>query len=360
MKQRELAARLGISPATLSLALNHKPGLSSALREQVLEGVRANGFENWIRALPTAAGDSIGFVCYKRHGGVLDRSPFFILLMESLEACAKRHGYNLLFTFVDRRNPLEEQIQRLRELDCRGLVVFATEMLEEDLDAIADLPYPVVLLDNDFPLSTVDTVAIDNRLATHQAISHLFENGHRRIGYLQSRVEIRSFQEREAGFREAMRHFGLELDAADVVSLDYTEENSFREFKARLTERSGTAGAPPDLPTAFVADDDTIAIGAMLALQDAGVSVPGTVSLVGINDRPGCATAPVPLTSIRVPKTAFGSLAVDLLVRRIRSESGGEESASVRCRVGTALVERASVAKPAAKESVGVRSVTKR
>ena len=343
MTHRELAQKLGISPATLSLVINQKPGLSQATRAKVVEQLESLGLQDMLRKpepsaeFTEAAGNNICFVAYKRHGKILDFSPFFLLIMESVEACAHKHGYNLLFLTIDRRQSIPDQIRRLREMNCAGAVIFATEMLADDVSIFDQLSFPHVILDNDFQELNIDSVAINNSIATYQAVEHLVQLGHRRIGYLKSSTFINSFGERETGFRQALARFSLPLEDRYIVELNYTEEGSYQEFRAFLSQS-------PELPTAFVTDDDTIAAGVMKALGEAGLRVPEDISIVGFNDRPVCALTDPPMTSIRVPKYAFGAMAIDLLVHdaNIRRDA----IHSLKYRIGTELVPRSSACPP--------------
>lgn len=347
MTHRELAQKLGVSPATLSLVINHKPGLSQATRTRVLEQLETLGLQDILRKpdtsteqSDTAPGNNICFVAYKRHGKILDFSPFFLLIMESVESCAHKHGYNLLFLTIDRRQPIPEQIRRLREMDCAGAIIFATEMLADDVLIFDQLPFPHVILDNDFPELNIDSVAINNLIGTYQAIEHLVQLGHRKIGYLKSSAFINSFGERDLGFRQALARFSLPLEEQFIVSLNYTEEGSYQEFRSFLARS-------PELPTAFVTDDDTIAAGVMKALSEAGLRVPEDISIVGFNDRPVCDLTNPPMTSIRVPKYAFGAMAIDLLIKRMHDANIRRDAIhSLKYRIGTELVARESTSQP--------------
>ena len=338
MTNREIAKLLDISPATLSLIINNKPGISVSTRTDVLEKLHKLGYSDLVKKeTAPPASDNICFVVYKRHGGILDSSPFFLLIMESIESCAHKYGYNILFNSIDKRNPIESQMRVLNSMDCRGAVIFATEMMEDDICLFSELRFPYVILDNDFPFKSLDSVAINNTLGTFQAVEHLVSMGHTKIGYLQSSIYINSFGERESGFSDALKHFGLQLNTSYIFHLDYSEEGSYRDFKQLLKSKI-------DLPTAFFTDDDTIAAGAMKAMSEAGISVPDDVSIIGYNDRPVCAVTSPPLSSIRVPRYSFSAMAIDLLVSRINHDRGEYDAIpSYKYRIGTELVTRASV-----------------
>lgn len=343
MTNKELAQKLNISPAALSLVLNNKPGVSESTRKRVLAQLEEMGYADVARKNTPKAGN-LCFVVYKKDGGILDQHPFFLLLMEGLEAQTRKYGLNLLFFTADCRQPLEPQIERLNQLDAQGAVVFATEMLPEDFSFFQSLRLPAVALDNEFTRFDIDAVSINNEMGVFQAVEHLAALGHRKIGCLRSRRRISSFEERQRAFRSALASFSLPLAEDQIVTLSYTEQESYRDFKEYLKGN-------PHLPTAFVSEDDTMSIGAMQALQEAGFRVPEDISLVGFNDRPNCETALPGLTTIDVPKQSFGIAAIDALVGLIRRRERQEPPfRGLKTRISTQLVLRGSTAVPRARE----------
>jgi LacI family transcriptional regulator len=334
MTNKEIARKLDISPTALSFVLNNKPGVSDATRERVISKLHAMGFSHVLKKNAQQS-TNLCFVVYKKHGEILDQHPFFLLLMESIENRALKYGYSIFLMTIDNRKPLQPQIARLNKMDARGAVIFATEMSEEDTTLFSRLNMPCIALDNDFTYSDINTVAINNQMGTFQAVTHLVENGHSRIGYLRCITRISSFQEREKGFDDALAHFGLQMDA--VFNMRYTEEGSYQDFKKYLENGQ-------KLPTAFVTDVDTIALGAMKAMHEHGILVPEDVSFVGFDDRPTCEISTPPLTSVNVPKNSFGIEAIEALMHLIdRQEEADPKNRSIKSRVGTQLIKRSSV-----------------
>lgn len=334
---RELAGKLGISPAALSLIINHKPGVSEATRETVLAQLKDLGYEHLIKKLPVTPSNNLSFIIYKRHGEILDQHPFFLLLMENIETHARSYGYNILLCTVDKRRPVEPQIRHLCEQDSQGAILFATEMLEEDMMPFFHLPFPFVVLDNDFTTLSCNTISINNQMGTFQAVAHLVGRGLTHIGYLKGKIRISSFMERERGYEDALRQYNLTFSPQDVIELQYSEEGSYRNMRQFLQTH-------PDLPQAFVCDDDTIAVGAMRALKEAGYQIPADLSIVGFNDRPTCEVTTPPLTSVNVSKHSLSTEAVDELIRLIENKNQQRtETRSRKIRIGTTLTERQSV-----------------
>ena len=149
--------------------------------------------------------------------------------------------------------------------------------------------------------------------------------------------------ERENGYRNALEHFGLELRDEDILTLHYTEESSYRDMKQYLESFDKESVS---LPTAFVTDDDTIAVGVLRALTEQGYEIPEEISLVGFNDRPACQITVPPLTSVDISKHAISVETVDELLRMIDNrEKEIPELRSRKLRIGTKLITRKSVQK---------------
>lgn len=334
MTNKEIAKLLNISETTLSFIINNKPGIAEKTRGRVIDELAALGYGHIVRKETSVLTKNICFVVHKRHGGILNQSPFYLLLMEQIEERARNSGFNLIVRVIDTNDSLDERIRDLNASDISGIVVFATEMLDDDMKRFKKAAMPVISLDNDFTHLEMDSVVINNRVGTFKAIAHLAENGHREIGYLQCKTFINSFGERDRGFRDALGHFGLGLAPEHLFRVGYTEEESYQDFKKIID-----AGAA--LPTALVSDDDTLTVGTMRALTECGIAVPDRISLVGFNDRPICQMTQPQLTSVHVPKDRFGALAVDLLAERIANPKT-DSSDYRKVEIGVRLIHRGS------------------
>lgn len=342
MNNREIAQKLGISPAALSLVINNKPGVSDATRERVKNQLYEMGYADLIKTKITTPAISeknanISFIIYKKSGKILGLHPFFLLIMESVEQTASSKGYSVLLNTIDCRSPLKPQLDRLRDMNVAGGIIFATEMEDEDMKPFRSLPYPVVALDNEFARLQCDSISINNTMGTWQAMSYLAAAGHQKIGYLRSVTRISSFEEREQGFFDAANRLGLTLSDKNIVTVDYTEDGSYRDIDAYLNKK-------PSLPDAFVCDDDTIASGAVRAFSTHGIRVPEDISIIGFNDRPNCQYMSPALTSVCVSRHGLASESVTRLIHLIEGHHAGQaDERSRKIRIGTTLSIRNSV-----------------
>ena len=322
---------MGVSTATVSLVINNKPGVGEQTRREILQKIRDLGGEHLLREMqPTR--ENIGFVVYKRKGSIIEEAPFFSYFLEGITARLKELNYNLTILYMSSSMPEEEQ-QRVIELsDCVGFIVFAVEMIYEDMQAFKNSKLPFVMLDNSFSVNDVDTVAINNTCGMHKAVTYLNQRGHKSIGYIRSKVLINSFLDRFAAYLNTLNMLGLPYRPEHTATVGYSDVEARADMYSYIKSAS-------DLPTAFVADNDLLACGALKGILDAGLKVPDDISIIGFDDRPICTLVNPELTTMMVPKAAFGDNCVDLLVGKIRSKRGY----ALKIEVGTLLIERESV-----------------
>lgn len=333
LKAKDIAEILGVSTATVSLVLNNKPGVSDKRRQEIIRKIKELDSGHLLKDNMINSGN-IGFVVYKREGNIVDESPFFTYILTGITDSAMKYGYRLNFIYINKGMTPEEQNHQIVSANCKGLIIFAVEMRYDDLQAFKESSLPFVILDNSFQENDVDAVAINNVQGTSKAIRHLYDMGHRKIGYIKSKVEINSFKERYAAFAGEMVKLGLVFEQDALVEVGYSEREVKKDTLNYLKNRK-------KLPTAFFAENDLIACNAVLAFKEAGYKVPDDVSVIGFDDRPICTMIEPQLTTIEVPKQIFGPTAVELLITKM--DKGKEYSTKIE--IGTKLVVRDSVKK---------------
>lgn len=332
---KDIARELGLSPAAVSLALRGRPGVSESTRALVLEKAAELGY---VREARRASGKQgmIQLVIYKRHGKVFSDTPFFEQLIEGVAEKAAGLGYHLSISYFYGSQNRQEQMRSLRSLKSDGIILLATEMHSTDMKLFSGMDVPLVVLDNFFPMEDYDLVGIDNRYGVVRAVRYLIDCGHTRIGYLHSNVEIRNFIRRQDGYQMGCRLLPetLARDAIRrVVRVGITPEAAAADMRAYLA-------ADPILPTAFFADNDSIAAGCCRALREAGLRIPWDVSVIGFDDSSLCQMLDPPLTTMGVHKERMGALAVVRLHERMQNNIPETVRLMVRPRIvvrGTVL-----------------------
>lgn len=345
MTYREIAEKLNVSPATISHVINNKPGVSEATRETIRKQLEELGLSHLLQKKESAPEGTkvICFLVYKCTGQILDRHPYFLLITQALERRAAEYGYSMMIRVLDKHSDPAQIIPSEKTVD--GMVLFATEMSDEDFAVFSKLKYPVVALDNALSHTDCSAVSINNEMGTFQAIEYLVKTGHQRIGYFRSTIDISSFFERCAGYLQSAEFFGRPIRSEDVLRVGYTDEESFRDILQYLKGLDPDAG----MPDAFVCDDDPIAFGALRAFAQCGIRVPEDVSIIGFNNHSNCPITNPPLTSVEVHPEGFLPGSIDLLVDLIRKKekTAGKSflPLSQKTRFSTSLVIRDSAKK---------------
>ncbi len=281
-------------------------------------------------------GHTISFVLYRDNGKLLGMNSFFPLILEGIEATARKHGYSLNIVNMDRCT-LTHDIQYIKENGSAGFVIFATELQKEQLQEFFSLQIPFVIFDNYFLDQEVMNVKVNNEQGTFLAVKHLHEYGHKRIGYLCSDVKINSFLERQKCTLSALHYFECEEPEKFFYTIGYASENAENGMDKLLDSVS-----LHDLPTAFLADNDLVAIGAMQSIKKHGFCIPDDFSIIGYDDRPICSLTDPKLTTIQLPRHKFGAAAVDLLIQQIETS----DSSPISVEINGKLITRNTVSFP--------------
>ena len=331
IRAKDIAKMTGVSVSTVSLVINDRPGVSDAKRQQILNAIKEQNCEYLLRNARSER-ENIGFIVYKRNGRIVDESPFFSYFLEGITERLKELNYNLTMLYINSTMSRADQNEIIRNAKCEGFIIFAVEMIYEDMQVFKDSNYPFIMLDNSFLFNDVDIVAINNFSGIRTATNFLIRRGHRKIGYIRSKVVINSFKDRFAAFHNSLIQFGIDFNRSYVVSVGYSDAEARKDMYEYIL-------ASKDIPTAFVCDNDLIACGAMRGISDAGLCIPEDISIIGFDDRPIASSSTPKLTTMMVPKDVFGNNCVDLLVEKIKSQ----RKYALKIEIGTILIERESV-----------------
>lgn len=324
---KKISELTGFSPATVSNALNNKRGVNKETAEKIRQTAREIGY------LAEWHVSSIKLVMYRASGAIVNDSPFFSSLVAGVEAEARNFGFDtLVCNLYQHAADYDSQVEELVNDPSSALLILATELDSQEAARFQEALAPVVMLDNWYEDLNFNAVLIDNTDAASAAVRYLIEKGHRRIGHLKGSYGIKNFYYREEGYIRTLRESGLECDPEHTFLLTPSMEGACADMEALLQRE-------PDLPTAFFADNDMIALGAIRALKQNGYNVPGDVSVVGFDDLPFCAISSPPLTTIKVYNREMGSAAVRRLMELVKYG----DSICTKVQVRSSFVERDSV-----------------
>lgn len=329
---KELAEKLNISPATVSMVLNNKPGISEQTRKLVMDAAADYGYQASKKQLQKNINKTIQFVIYKKYGTVVTDTPFFSQVTEGINYQCSQNGYHLQITYFYDNKDKETQIEELRKTSSEGILLLGTEISPKDYLLFQSLKIPFVILDSYFEEISCDAVLINNVQGSYLAAQYLAERGHRKIGYLRSNTRISNFAEREDGYYKSLRHSHIPTSHPYVVDITPTTEQAYMDICEYL--KTG-----PELPTAYFADNDIIAAAAIRAFKEFNINIPGQISIIGFDDMPICQFTDPTLTTMYVPKQRLGALAVERLLNRIKENN----KEIIKIELAVQLIERGSV-----------------
>lgn len=330
---KELASLLGLSQAAVSIALNNRPGVSEDTRRKVVAAAKEYGYKGNNSHGKDSKQRIVSFVLYKKpEGTVIDNTPFFSALTEGVATCCKENGFLLDMRYIYESKTVQSDIDDIVSAGVSGIILLATEMREEDFEPFKTLPIPVVVLDAPFERTPVDCVLINNVQGAFLAADTLIKKRGCQPGYLHSSYSIGNFEQRADGFYKALRRNNLSTSKSIVHLLDPTVQGAYNDMCAILN--SGE-----EIADCYFADNDMIAVGAMMAFKEHGYNIPKDVGIIGFdNAYPENLTSPS-LTTINVPKQALARHAVERLMRIMLDP----QITPAKIQVMTSLVERESL-----------------
>ncbi|MDT0531904.1 LacI family DNA-binding transcriptional regulator [Micromonospora sp. DSM 115977] len=309
----DIALQAEVSEATVSRVLNDRPGVAPETRQAVLTALDVLGYERPARLRKRSAG-LVGLVVPE-----LD-NPIFPAFAQVIESTLAQSGFTpVLCTQTAGGVTEDEYVEMLLDRQVSGIVFVSglhadTAANHDRYRALIARPLPVVMINGYAPGIPAPFVSCDDGEATELAVAHLVALGHRRIGLITGPDRFVPVQRRVAGFRAAMSR----LVGVDEAGLDELAELSLfgveggEAAAARLLERGVTG---------IVCGSDLMALGAIRAARQRGMSVPGELSVVGYDDSPLMAFTDPPLTTMRQPVAAMAVAAVRALVDEINGHA---------------------------------------
>ena len=326
---RKISEITGFSPATVSNALNYKKGVNAETSAKIFKVAQDLGYfeENHIR--------KIKFVMFKRDGAVVEDSPFFIQLISGVEQECRACGMEMQICNLDKRDPgYQEQAKWIMNDKASAVILLGTEMVDADIDLIRGMTCPFIVIDYWKEDMSFDAMLINNADSARMATEYLIANGHKEIGYLRGDFRIKPFRSRFAGYQTALQKAGFPLNKDYIFTMATTIDGAYENMKRYLSEKV-------KLPTAFFADNDMIALGAMKAMAEFGIRIPEDISIVGFDDLTFSSISYPPLTTLRVPKQEMGRA----VVRRLRNILKDNDGIKIKMQMCTQFIERESVKK---------------
>lgn len=307
LTQRELAAHLGLSYATVSRVFNGDRRVKEPTRRRVIQEAERLGFRGHAlaRALRLKKSFAVGLVTSN------NPHSYWTDVLAAMERRARAEGYHIIICHRDQSEGSTEQIRFLLDRQVDALILAPHPFAESRalLREVTEQGVPLLMFNNRLPDFPAHFVGTDSRTGMRRACEHLLGLGHRRIAFAPGAPGDYTAESRLEGYRDALRGAGLE-DSELVLRSGGWEQRFGEEAARELLSLK-------DCPTAVVAANDDVAIGIYVVLRAAGVRIPEDLSLVGYSgDRAGGLLA-TPLTTVRQPVEALGRRAAEVALSLI-------------------------------------------
>jgi DNA-binding LacI/PurR family transcriptional regulator len=329
MNISEVAARAGLSTATVSRTINQSGLVRPRTAEKVWKAVRELGYYPNTQARALVSGKSRMF------GLIISDivNPFFPELVKSFEFAAIHHGYEVIIANTDYSpDRMGVCVRRMIERQVDGVAIMTSEMTPHLFDELSHRRLPIVVLDMGKAKPPITDIDIDYNKGIVEAVQHIVALGHERIGFISGPLTMKSARTRRSAFLKCMVACGISNHLRTVVEGDHKIGGGGIAMTKLLSL--------PHPPTAVLTSNDLTAIGVLHAIECAGLRVPDDISVVGFDDIELSRSTHPPLTTIRLSRDELGRKAFDALYQTVK----GLRHTAQQINISTSLVIRESTA----------------
>lgn len=301
----DIAKGLNVSVVTVSKVLRNKGKISAATRKRVLQRAKELNYQtNWIaRSLVMRKTFTVGLLLPDF------THPFFAEVAKAVAETVRPHGYHVIISYFEEDPELErKEADSLVARQVDGLIAASAQSDGEMFEGILERKVPLVLIDRPIAGLAASFVGADNEMIGRLATNHLVAQGCTRIAHLRG-PKIGIAAERLAGYRYALEKHDLACSPRYVVGARYGDDGGYCAMKKLLQ-------ADP-VPNGVFCYNDPVAIGAMKAIEEAGLKVPDDIKVVGAGNVHYSDMLAVPLTTVDQGTVQIGRQAAELLMEQI-------------------------------------------
>jgi DNA-binding LacI/PurR family transcriptional regulator len=321
-----------VSSATVSRVLNNSPKVKRSTFERVRKVIDELNYVPNTNARNLRVGRSqlFGLIVSEIN------NPFFPELIDDFEARARVSGIDVIFSHTNYQpDRLEHCLQRLIERNVDGIAVCTSETNSYAFDYAARRGCAFVLMDQEGIHTPFHNIYVDHDSGALEAVRHLYQLGHRRIGFIAGPSGYESTRARHRAYVAAMQACNLPVRDEWIVRGDLHTGGGHAAMEILLATRPR--------PTALLSTNDLMAFGALRAAHQRGITVPRELSIIGFDNIPVCEMVTPPLTSVDIPRREIASHAFRMLEKITTGEPKGKLPTP---RVPTRLIVRNSTARP--------------
>jgi DNA-binding LacI/PurR family transcriptional regulator len=291
--------------------------VSSTTRKRVLATALKLGYvpNSAAEMLVTGRSRSVGLVLSRPE--LISVDGFIPIMICGLNEVCQERGYRLSMEAVHDPPGVDDYLDLAKSKRVDAMIVINPRKGDAALQRVIKSKFPVLIFGSSERLRE-NAIATKESQASRQAASHLIALGHKRIAHIgHASLEYVAVHRRLEGYCAALRAANLPFDEALLAHGDFTSESGYRAMKRIFASNAR--------PTALFAGNDTIAVGAMLAIREAGLSIPEDFAVVGYDDLPIAAYACPPLTTVRTHAIEQGKLAAEAAIALMEKENVGSQ-----------------------------------
>jgi len=309
----DIAKKAGVSRSTVSRVINNQPNVRGIVRDRVMEVIKDTGYQPNMaaRSLASQRTSMIGLVLMHSVTSFFT-DPYFPRLVQGIAQRCTHHDNTLglfLITSTEDEEKVFPRVSRSGLLD--GVIVQAGHHGDPLVSRLEEIEIPKIIIGRPSNPDNVSYIDVENVEGAYIAVSHLLQNGHRRIGTITGPLDSSAGDDRQRGYLNALQERQIPVEEELIVEGDFSEAGGYHAMKKLL----------PVQPEAVFAASDIMAVGAMRAVREAGLKIPDDIAFVGFDDL----QMPIPpnplLTTVRQPIYRFGVTAVDILIDMINHEN---------------------------------------
>jgi LacI family transcriptional regulator len=312
---RDVAIKAGVSITTVSHVVNKTRFVSKELCERVYAAMEELNYRpnTLARSLRMGETKTIGLI-------IPDNSnPFFAELARIIEDIGFENGYSVILCNSDNIHEKEfAYINMLIAKQIDGVIFIAAGNNPEHLVELIKRNIPVVVIDRNIANAAVDVVLVDNEKGGFDVVNYLLGLGHKKIACISGPSKLTPSIGRVKGYRKALKQAGIPIRENYIISGDFRSPSGEAATLQLLRL--------PEPPTAIFACNDLMALGALRALRNAGLSVPQEISIIGFDDIDLADEITPPLTTVAQPIAELATSAVEILISRIQESTPRSET----------------------------------
>lgn len=310
----EVAAKAFVSRSVVSRVLNNRPNVSDEAKKRVMKVIKKYNYQPSpaARGLAKSHNFEIGILAPRRSDEALGNGFWSLLHLGIFEASIQK-GYYVTMAPIstDKDKKINQYILDSKRLD--GYILLTQEVTNLVIKELEKLEIPVVLIGHGQNKPNFNSIDVNNFESAYQATNHLIKLNHKHIGIIIANLEMKESTDRLEGYKKALQDAQIPFDQNYVAVGDYSQQHGFNTMNRWIKQKLNLS--------AVFCTSDTIALGALSALEKENISVPEEISVIGFDDLPFSQYTHPPLTTIRQPIYQKGQQAANLLINQIQNKN---------------------------------------